>query len=323
MATRKWVSSAVGVYRLLLAEQQAVSGSAATAAVQRFWQAELAVTLPAAVGSSSSLSTSAAVRQTSARMQPQSTAGLHTWLPVTAVAAQQQQQFGAAHAAGLHTGPARFFSIPHQDSVKSHLTQPAPLANVAPWEGQLPHQHLPTGGQVQRAGQASAQYEAADAEECDEVMEEYSQARQRVRCVAEQSMTAGRVINQFDGFRYMCFLNFDEQGSTEMLQGGQLPPCLGVCAAVLPAEAGSACLPACSPGCPPAACTNTLHLAALTRHATSQHTQHLLLFHMPRRRLSQLPPGHVPVRVRLMKLQATVVSGIKVAVPFVATLPFK
>ncbi|KAL4859684.1 Mitochondrial proton/calcium exchanger protein [Chlorella vulgaris] len=221
MATRKWVSSAVGVYRLLLAEQQAVGGSAATSAVQRFWQAEFAVTLQAAVGSSSSLSTSAAVRQTSARMQPQSTAGLHTWLPVTAAAAQRQQQFGAAHAAGLHTGPARFFSIPHQDSVKSHLTQPPPLANVAPWEGQLPHQHLPTGGQVQRAGQASAQYEAADAEECDEVMEEYSQARQRVR------------------------------------------------------------------------------------------------------RLSQLPPGHVPVRVRLMKLQATVVNGIKVAVPFVATLPFK
>lgn len=145
MATRKWVSSAVGVYRLLLEQQ---SSGPAAAAARQLWQAEVSLALPAAAASSAGAST-AAVRQHSA-------ARLRTWLPA---AAAPLQQLGAA---ALHSGSTQLQSI-HHDSVKSSLTQPPPLAKVAPWEGQLPHKHLPPGHHPRGGQAAAAQYEAADA----------------------------------------------------------------------------------------------------------------------------------------------------------------
>lgn len=170
MATRKWGSSAVGIYRLLV-EQQAGSGVAA--ASRRLWGAELSLAAAAprrsiSSGNSGAVNALAAL----AASQPGGLPGLRGCL---LPAAQ-----GPQPCAALHTATSRLFSM-HQDSVKSHLTQPPPLAGVAP-QGQLPHKSLPPGQHLRPAAGAAAEYEAADAEECDEVMEEYSEARRRVRC---------------------------------------------------------------------------------------------------------------------------------------------
>ena len=215
MATRRWVNSAVGVYRQLLAEQQA--GGAAGAAGLRLWQAELCLALPAVPGSAASGNLCAAKLHTAAT--------LRLWLPAGSALSphhQQQQQMGLAL---LHTS-ALAMQSPHRGSVKSQVTQPAPLAGTPPG-GELPHQSLTPHRQP---ASAAAVYEAADAggwqqrwsqavpagsrqplpaqatcqvmctvciqcvsvcplichadlaaEECDEVMEEYTEARRQAR----------------------------------------------------------------------------------------------------------------------------------------------
>ncbi|KAL4423518.1 hypothetical protein ABPG77_003651 [Micractinium sp. CCAP 211/92] len=189
-SSRRWARGAAGVYRLL-AEQHGSSGAGL-----RLWQAELR-------SAAASSSTPVALIE----LAPGAARQLHTgsaeqmWLPAAAHAAidvgsgprrrhrRQQGQQAAwdgppqhGGAAALHAASSQF-TLHREEPVKSHLTPPAPMAGVSPWEAHLPHQHLPPH-EHQRPVSAAPQYEAADAEECDEVMEEYSEARRRVRALS-------------------------------------------------------------------------------------------------------------------------------------------
>lgn len=160
MASRRWAGTAVGVYRLLL-EQQA--GAAAGAASRQLWQAELSLCLrpssaaAAAAGGSSSMHTAASLR---------------LWLPAATQCvgllpdAEERQRRReswrrqAAATAGLH-GSAAAHAIHKESSVKSHLTQPPPLAGMQPFDTNVPH--VGTPHEHPRPASQAAQYEAADA----------------------------------------------------------------------------------------------------------------------------------------------------------------
>ncbi len=170
-SSRRWARGAAGVYRLL-AEQHGSSGAGL-----RLWQAELR-------SAAASSSTPVALIE----LAPGAARQLHTgsaeqmWLPAAAHAAidvgsgprrrhrRQQGQQAAwdgppqhGGAAALHAASSQF-TLHREEPVKSHLTPPAPMAGVSPWEAHLPHQHLPPH-QHQRPVSAAPQYEAADAGE--------------------------------------------------------------------------------------------------------------------------------------------------------------
>lgn len=189
-SSRRWASGAAGVCRLLL-EQPAGSAAAAGA---RTWLVELRSAAAVAAGSSSSTSVTAVGLAPGAARQLHSQAGgtLRLWLPAAAAEAaepaalrhalqrrgprlrlrqHQHQQLSAQLAwqqqwqqmAWLHVATPHLFSI-HHDSVKSHLTNPPPMAGVSGWEAHLPHQHLPPH-QHPRPASGGTAYEAADAGE--------------------------------------------------------------------------------------------------------------------------------------------------------------
>lgn len=157
MTSRRWVSSAMGVYRLLLEQQ------AAGTAGRQLWQAELSLRLrPAADSGCASLAGSAGAQLHTATM-------LRLRLPAASQALgllpdveqrQQRRERWRQQQALLH-GSAAGASIHKESSVKSHLTQPPPLQGMAPWDGQVPHMGEPH--QQHRPASQAPQYEAADA----------------------------------------------------------------------------------------------------------------------------------------------------------------
>lgn len=177
-SSRRWAHSAKAVYQLLL-EQHGTGGAGL-----RLWQAELR----SAVADSSA-------PHALIELAPGAARQLHTapaerlWLPAAACAAadagaarqlwgagprrrqrrQQGEQAGwegppqHGGAAALHAASSQY-TLHREDPVKSHLTPPAPMAGVSPWEAHLPHKHLPPH-QHPRPASAAPQYEAADAGE--------------------------------------------------------------------------------------------------------------------------------------------------------------
>ncbi|PRW58330.1 LETM1 and EF-hand domain-containing mitochondrial [Chlorella sorokiniana] len=173
MATRRWVGSALGVYRLLL-EQQAAGGGAGAAAARQLWQAELSLALRPSSTSSSG----------GAPAQLHTAVSLRAWLPAAAQAGagvlpsdlRQRRQPGEEQQQ-----QARSFSLHREEPVRSQLTQRPPLQEMTPWDSlHVPHQHAPHGAHA-RPATGAAKYEEVDKEDIDEVMEEYSEARRRVR----------------------------------------------------------------------------------------------------------------------------------------------
>lgn len=153
MASRRWVGSAVGVYRLLLEQQATTAGAAG----RQLWQAELSLCLRPP-GSSAAAAGSVASSTYAAQLHMAAT--LRAWLPAAASQAggaglrprpRPPQQSQAQQAAGLH----------REDSVKSHLTPAPPLAGMHPWDSShVPHRHAP---QEHPRPVANHTYEAADA----------------------------------------------------------------------------------------------------------------------------------------------------------------
>lgn len=177
-SSQRWARGAAGVLRLFV-EQQGSSSAGL-----RLWQAELH-------SAASRSSTSNAVLE----LAPATARQIHTttaerlWLPAAASAAvdagaarqlacvgphrrRRQQQGERASwggppqhggTAALHAASSQY-TLHREEPVKSHLTAPAPMAGVSPWEAHLPHKHLPPH-QHPRPASAAPLYEAADAGE--------------------------------------------------------------------------------------------------------------------------------------------------------------
>ena len=157
MASRRWVGSAVGIYRLLL-EQQAAASGAGVAAARQLWQAELSLSLrPSSVDSAAQLHTAVSLR---------------AWLPAAAQASAgalpagdlRQRRRGQAPAGGeaAQLQAARPFSLHHEEPVRSALTQRPPLSELYPWDSShVPHQHAPHDHHA-RPATAAAKYEEVD-----------------------------------------------------------------------------------------------------------------------------------------------------------------
>lgn len=176
MASWRYAGRAAGLFRLLLDQQGGGGGSAVAGAASRLWHGELRLAALTDGGGAAA----AAAPGLAAVRHLHTVASLRPWLPAVAAAGgdqlllhrrrgggrrQQpwQQPWEQQGSAALHSAASQ--EVPnHQDSVKSHLTQPPPLAGVAPWDGHLPHQHLPH--QHPRPASAAPQYEAADAGKC-------------------------------------------------------------------------------------------------------------------------------------------------------------
>lgn len=155
MASRRWVGSGLGLYRLLL-EQQAATGGAGAAAARQLWQAELSLALRPASASSGIGSTA----------QLHTAASLRAWLPAAAHVAA-----GALHGGDLRQRrqpgdqqqqQERPFSLHREEPVRSQLTQPPPLQEMHPWDSShVPHQHAPHVPHA-RSATAAAKYEEVD-----------------------------------------------------------------------------------------------------------------------------------------------------------------